>query len=262
MIIDPRTLRRVTSEGDCHLIPDCIKYGDPPRSVSGRTVRLDGPFDNKIGEQCDHQLKACLDLLIGDNLKGEASFEGGSQNIAGTLEVSARTVWIVPTPSRRRWKPAPPEDYLRKALGMRDDGTYSLTGFVGQSVDQAKARLSLVNSALLVLYYLGRRHFGPEFDWARALLKKVVESDLDESDVQTAEQHAELAVLLATEKLQGQPPANPAEFRNHYRPDVDMPDGVLEDFPNKCVMEDDEALVVRLPYGKGVRGLVWFPKKP
>ena len=144
---------------------------------------------------------------------------------------------------------------------MRDDGSYTITGFVTRGVDQAKVRLSVVNSAFLVLHYLGRRDFGPEFDWARALLKKAVESDLDLSDVPVAEQQAELAILLATEKLTEGMAPNTAEFRNHYRPDVDMPDGVLEDFPNKCVTEDDEALLVRLPYGKGLRGVVRFPKK-
>jgi hypothetical protein len=259
-VIDPRTLRPVTTEGDCHLIPDCIKHGNPPRPVSGKTVRLDGPFDNKIGEQCDHHLKAYLNLLIGDSLKLDASFEGGAQKIGVTLELRTGKVQIEPSPSRRRWKPPPPEDWLRKALGMRDDGLVKITGGVGHTVDIAKARLSLVNSAFLVLYYLGRRDFGREFDWARELLHKVVESDLDQSDVRVTEQFIELVVLVATEKLQGHVPTNPAEFRNHYRPDVDIPDGVLEDFPNKCVTEDGEALVVRLPYGKGLRGVVYFPK--
>jgi hypothetical protein len=262
VIIDPRTLRPVTTAGSCHLIPERIKYGDPPRSVSNRTVPLDGPFDNKIGSQCDHHLKAYLNSVIGDNLKGEVAFEGGSQKIGGTLVVSARKVRIKVSPSRRRWKPSPNEDWLRRALGMRDDGLVKVTGFVGQIVDVAKARLSMVNSAFLVLHYLGRRDFGREFDWARALLNKVVESDLDQSDVLVTEQFTELLILLATEKLQGHVSVNPGEFRNHYRPDVDMPDGVLEDFPNKCVTEDDEAVLVRLPYGKGLRGVVRFPKKP
>lgn len=75
MIIDPRTQRPVTMEGDCHLIPESIEYGNPPRPVSNKTVPLDGPFDNKIGAKCDHHLKKYLDMLVGDDLKGEFSFE-------------------------------------------------------------------------------------------------------------------------------------------------------------------------------------------
>jgi hypothetical protein len=271
----------VTTEGDCHLIPKCIKYGDPTRPVSNRTVRLDGPFDNKIGEKCDHNLKAYLDLLIAGCLKMDASFEGGAQKIGVTLECSTGKVriklsttlsvtlelttgkvLIESPPGCRRWKQPPPEDGLRKALGMGDDGLIKITGAVGHTVDIAMARLSMINSAFLVLYYSGRRDFGREFGWASALLQKAVESDLEESDVRVTEQFTEVVIQLATEKLQGHVPTNPAEFRNHYRRDVDMPDGVLEDFPNNCVAEDDEALVVRLPYGKGLRGVVRFPKKP
>jgi hypothetical protein len=259
VIIDPRTLLPVTAPSDCHLIPDCIKYGDPPPPVSNKTVSLDGPFDHRIGSQCDHQLKTWLDTAVGDYLKGEASFEGGAQKLGSTLHVSARRLFIKPSPSRRRWKPAPPQDWLCKTLGMQDDRPPTFTGFVGQVVDTAKARLSLVNSAILVLYYLGRRDFGPEFDWARALLKKVAaDAELGQSDLSVIEQSTQLMFLLATEKIQGT--INPAEFRNHYRPDVDMPDGVLEHFPNNSVTEDDEALLVRLPYGKGLRGLVRFSK--
>jgi hypothetical protein len=230
--------------------------------VSNRTVRLDRPFDNKIGEQCDHHLKAYLDMLVGDALKGEIALEGGSQRMRGTLVVSAGLVRVKPSfGGRRKGRERTLEDWRRKALGMRDDGVVKVTGFVGRAVDMAKARLSLVNSAFLVLYCLGRRDFGREFERARALLNKVVESDLDPSDVLAAEQTAELRVLLAAEKLQGRTSLNPAEYRDHYRPDVDMADGVLEDFPNKSVAEDDEALAVRLPYGKGLRGVVRFPKK-
>ena len=79
MIIDPRTLRPVTTEGDCHLIRESIEYGDPPRPVSNKTVPLDGPFDNKIGAKCDHYPKKYLDLLIADKLEGEFSFDGGGR---------------------------------------------------------------------------------------------------------------------------------------------------------------------------------------
>src|SRR5262249_18498557 len=75
----------VTAASECHLIPDCF-------NVSSKTVLLDGPFDNKIGEQCDCHLRAAFDLLVGDTIKGGFAFEGGSQNMAGRVGAGEQEV--------------------------------------------------------------------------------------------------------------------------------------------------------------------------
>jgi hypothetical protein len=248
---------------DCHLIPQCFKLtGNTP--VSNKTVPLDGPFDHKIGEQCDSQLKACFDLLIGEKLKGDFAFQGGSQTMAGTLGLATQQFRIeqsVRINKKRRLKRWTPADSFRKALGMRDDGQVQIVGFVTPAVDLLKARLSMVNSAFLVLHYLGRTEiYGPEFDQARALLNKVCEDKLNNSDLPLiVEMTPEFAsVLLATEKMKGLTSLNPIDFRKYRDPSVDVPDRVMDDFPKNCVTEVGNSLIVRLPYGKGLRGAVRF----
>jgi hypothetical protein len=258
MITDPRTLCPVTAVSQCHLIPDCF-------NVSNKTVLLDGPFDNKIGEQCDCHLKASFDLLVGDTIKGGFAFEGGSQNMAGRLGSVTQEFQIsqrVRINKKRRHKRWTPRDWCRKALGMRDDGQVKIVGFVTPSVDLAKARLSMVNSAFLVLYYLGRKEiYCPEFDQARILLDKVCAGTLDKSDLPLIEEMTPgfALVCISTEKTKGLSALNPADLRKYYDPSLDVTDGVLHEFPKNCVVEAGESLLVRLPYGKCLRGVVRFP---
>jgi hypothetical protein len=48
------------------------------------------------------------------------------------------------------------------------------------------------------------------------------------------------------------------ELRNFYDPDWNPGDGVRDNFPNGCVSEEGNALVVHLPYGNCLRGTVRF----
>jgi hypothetical protein len=58
--------------------------------------------------------------------------------------------------------------------------------------------------------------------------------------------------------MKGCTPINPADYCKYRDPSVDMLDGVMDDFPKNCVREVDDCLIVRLPYGKGLRGEVRF----
>jgi hypothetical protein len=51
----------------------------------------------------------------------------------------------------------------------------------------------------------------------------------------------------------------PNDWRRLYDPILDIKDGVLEDFPTKCVSKEDGSLVVTLPYSRSLRGKVIFP---
>jgi hypothetical protein len=56
---------------------------------------------------------------------------------------------------------------------MNDAGQGRGTGFATASVDLLMARMSMVNSAILVLYYLKQWDvYGPELGRARALLQR------------------------------------------------------------------------------------------
>jgi hypothetical protein len=146
VVIDPRTLLPVAVPCDCHLIPECF-------GVSNRSVRLDRDFDNKIGAQCDSQLKLFFDMLVGDHLKGYFAFSGGSQSMAGTLSPLTQSFSIKQrisrqTRTRSLWIP---KEWGNKAIGMKEDGEVTIESFVTPSIDLLKARLSMINSALLIL---------------------------------------------------------------------------------------------------------------
>jgi hypothetical protein len=257
VVIDPRTQRLVTTACQCHLIPDCFK-------VSNKTVALDGPFDHKIGEQCDSQLKAVFDLLVGGTLNGAFAFEGGSKNMAGSLQpVTGQFSIKQRIRNKKPGRKAVKTDVaLRRSLGLRNGRLVKLEGFVTPSVDLAKARLSMVNSAFLVLYYLNRTEiYDPEFDQARELLNKVCEGKLENSDMPLIESMTPSfgSVYISTEKTKGLKALNPADIRHYYDPTLALADGVLDDFPKQCVAQEGESLIVRLPYGKCLRGIVRFP---
>jgi hypothetical protein len=257
MVIDPRTLQPVTSFSDCHLIPRCFE-------VSNKKVPLDGPFDHKIGENCDHHLRTAFDFLIAGSLKGNLAFAGGSQKMNGSLVIASEQLSLgIP---RKMLKDAAQqgklEPFCRKALGMNDDGKVYVTGFVTPAVDHLNASLSMVNSAVLVLHYLKRREiYGPEFDRVRTLLKKAVEGTINNSAFEEVKELTPgyTMVYFPPDKINELPPNSPLEIRKVYDPNLDVQDGVLDDFPNNCVVEEGDSLLVRLPYGKALRGVVRFP---
>jgi hypothetical protein len=253
-VVDPRTLRAVTKASDCHLIPECF-------DVSNKTVSLDGPFDSKVGQHCDCQLKLFADMLVAKGLRGNFTFKGGSQRMAGTIFPNTQQFRIdhsVRINKKRRHKRWTPRDWCRKALGLTDDGQVQIEGFVGPTVDLAKARLSMVNSAFLVVHYLGRKEvLRPEFDQARELLAKVCEGRLERADLPLIEELT--PTLMAVFLPGGSTPSGPTDLRKYYDPDLDIGDGVLDDFPTNCVVQQDNDMLVRLPYGKGLRGVVRFP---
>jgi hypothetical protein len=90
MVIDPRTLREIRNVGNCHLIPQCFE-------VSEKTVPLDRDFDNRMGENCDWQLKAYISIWYGNVLEGRLAVTGGSHNLTALLTVSQQR-FEVPKP--------------------------------------------------------------------------------------------------------------------------------------------------------------------
>jgi len=65
------------------------------------------------------------------------------------------------------------------------------------------------------------------------LLKKASEGRIELSDMPEAEGMTPgfVLVILPTEKSKQFPPYSPLELRRLYDPDLDVPDGVLADFP-------------------------------
>jgi len=255
-------MQPVTSFGECHLIPECIKIDGKP--VSTKTVRLGREFDSRIGEKCDHFMRGVIDLLISHWLAGQVAFEGGSQTIGGALVTVSGQNWMtIPLEIlESQLERGNLEPFCRQALGMNDAGLVKVTGFVTRAVDLLMARMSMINSAILVLYYLTQWDvYGPELDRARVLLKKASEGCVELSDLREIEEMTPgfVLVILPTEKSKQLPPYSPMELRLLYDPDLDVPDGVLDDFPQNCVRHAGDSLQVWLPYGKGLRGVVRFP---
>lgn len=255
MVIDPRTLRPVATASECHLIPECF-------GVSNKTVLLDRLFDNKIGEKCDNQLYAYYQLCIGEKLDGHFVIEGGPKALAGswsplTQQFSITQRVRVPKGRQKRWT----ADLHRRALGIGDDGRVKIKEFVTPAVNLLKARLSMVHSAVLILYYLDRKEiYGPDFNQARALLTKACMDNLDKSDLPLIEEMTPEfgKVHMSSEKIKRHMTLSRDQMRWYYDPKLDIGDGVLDDFPKNCVAETGQSLTVRLPYGKGLRGTVRF----
>jgi len=250
MVIDSRTLLPVEVSSDCHLIPNCF-------GVSNKTVALDGPFDHQIGDQCDSQLHSYFRILVGDELRGDFAFERGSKSVAGS-HVVGELQFRIKKP--RRGSTA---DWAHHALGMREN-QIGLKGFVTAAVDTRKAQLSMVNSAFLILHYLGRKEiFEPAFDRARDLLRKATTDSLASTDLPDINMLAPEVgtVCVSSERIQGLTNISPSDLRRVYDPTCDPGDGLLDDFPSRCVSEEPDALVVKLPYGNCLRGTVKFPVK-
>jgi hypothetical protein len=262
VVIDPRTMQPVTSFSDCHLIPECITIAGKP--VSNKTVHLDGDFDKRIGANCDHCMQAAIAMLVSLNLPGKIPFDGGAQRMGGALVTSSgqHSIVIARTILESQAKRGNLDKFLRQALGMNDAGQVRVAGFVTDSVDLLLARMSMVNSAILVLYYLKEWDvYGPELERARALLAKASDGRIELSDLPEVEAMTPGfgLVWLTTDKSKRVPPYSPMHLRHLYDPDLDVPDGVLDNFPHNCVRETGDSLEVRLPYGKGLRGIVQFP---
>jgi hypothetical protein len=267
VVIDPRTMQPVTSPSECHLIPKRITINGKidGKAVSNKTVRLDGAFDSRIGEKCDHFMRAAIDLLISRNLHGTVAFEGGSQTMGGALvtESGQDSFAVSERILKSQLKLGNLEPFCRQALGMNDVGLVKVTGFVTEPVDLLMARMSMVNSAILVLHYLKQWDvFGPELDRARVLLKKASEGRIDLSDLREVEEMTPgfVLIILPTEQSKQLPPYSPMHLRRLYDANLDVPDGVLDDFPQNCVRDAGDSLQVWLPYGKGLRGVVRFPQ--
>jgi len=242
-MVDPRTLREIDREADCHLIPDCFK-------VSSLTVVGDEEFDNKIGSTCDEQLRKYIQLSIGDQISGKVALVGGSNRLSTELRPSKGMLAI------RKPKGGTVEDWETRALGLRD-GKVSFGGFVSDVVDCAGAWLSAVNSAMLVLHYLGRDISGSDFDLSRELLRKMVTESFATADDQILRPMVQLKASFDKERVKTEK-LNRNNSRYFYDPLFDPGDGVFDDFPKKSVLEKDGSLIVVLPYSKCLRAWVKF----
>jgi hypothetical protein len=219
--IDPRTLNEVVQEADCHLIPECFR-------VSNVTVRLDGLFDSKIGTTCDSELQRYFVTLVGTHLEGHIALDGGSESLASVFSVGDGALFI---PKPRTGKA---EDWATRALGLRD-GRVLFRSFKGKVVDCARAYLSMVHSAFLILYrQVGQDVFDSTFDQARSLFRKAVNGLLTNADYEPIRDMVEVDLYFDSRRVKSDR-VRITEFRRFYDPAFDAGDGVLNDFPNKCV---------------------------
>jgi len=255
-------MQPVTFPSDCHLIPTCITIAGKP--ISNKVVRLDGAFDQKIGENCDHFMRAAIDLLVSSELQGKIAFERGSQTMGGALVTVSgqQSLAIAREIVEDQQKKGNLEPFCRQALGMNNAGQMKVTGFVTDSIDLFMARMSMVNSAILVMYYLKQWDvYGPELERVRALLTKASEGCIDLSNGPEIEEMTPGfgLVILPKESSKQLPPYSPLHLRRLYDPNLDVHDGVLDNFPHNCVRAAGDSLQVWLPYGMGLRGVVRFP---
>jgi hypothetical protein len=248
VVTDPRTLQPVTKPAKCHLIPECF-------GVSNITIRMDGSLDNAIGRNCDCHLFNFFQLLVGEQLSGHFAFENGSKTVAGNLHPKTKGFSI---PKPRRGTIA---DWAYHALGARNS-QIQMKEFTSRPVILPNARMSMVNSAMLILRYCMRDEvYGPAFDSARRLLAVAAAGRLEDGHKGEIEEMTPIfgQISINRERLKGVSEIPIAEARNYYDPDWNPGDRLLEDFPKRCVSEEDGALIVRLPYGNCLRGVVRIP---
>ncbi|MBA4191736.1 MAG: hypothetical protein C0467_27465 [Planctomycetaceae bacterium] len=247
-MIDSRTLSAVKNAAKCHLIPECF-------GVSNKTIRLDRSLDNAVGRHCDSQLHTYFQYLIGDELDVRFALDNGSKSLAGTFNPRTNQFWI-PKPEG-----GAPADWVRRALGMRNNQV-RIRDCVTRPVNMRGARMSMVNSAMLILQYLQRSEvLGPGFKTARKLLDLVHKGKLDSADLAEVEELTPSlgVVSFDSSKLQGITNLDLANFREYYDPTWNPGDNLLEDFPKNCVAQDADYLFVRIPYGNCLRGTAKFP---
>jgi hypothetical protein len=243
-MIDPRTMTEAEREGDCHLIPACLE-------VSNATVRLDSTFDHKIGSICDEQLRKYLETMFGNRVRGRASFEGGSKSLSAVLLVETGTV-VVPKP-----KQGSVDQWADRAIGMTD-GKVRFESFASGVVDCAAAFLSVVHSAFLVLHWHKTAElYGPQFNPIREWFSKAIERGLTPSDFDRIRDMVSFRLAFPRNRVKGNT-VDVNDYRTIYDKNCDFGDGLLDDFPGKCVVHDGSDYVVTLPYSMSLRAKVTF----
>lgn len=245
MTVDPRTLRPIEREADCHLLPACF-------GVSNVTVRLDADFDSKIGTTCDAELQRYFETFLGDMLKGRMAVAGGAYSMKAILSASNR-VFIIPKPRRGTL-----QDFTDRAIGAKAAGV-RFESFTGDVVDSAKAFTSIIHSAFLVLYHAGEQNvFTPTFHTVRVLLKKAVDGMLTHTDYEAIRDMVDISVAFPTEGLEGKT-VTVNDYRGLYDPSFEFGDGLVEDFPIRCISNEASQWLVTLPYSRSLRARVRFP---
>lgn len=246
MAVDPRTLSKIGREADCHLIPE--RFG-----VSDVTVRLDADFDSRIGTTCDAELQRYFEVFLGDVLKGRIALGGGSRSLKAVHSVRAQ-IFIIPKP-----RGGTVHDFADRALGL-GDGSPRFESFTGDTVDCARAFTSIIHSAFLVLYHEGEREvFERKFDAVRVLLKKAVDGMLTNADYEAIREMVQISIALPRERF-GDKAVSVNDYRTLYDPSFDFGDGLLEDFPKKCISYGESQWVVTLPYSRSLRAKICFDR--
>lgn len=130
--------------------------------------------------------------------------------------------------------------------------------FTGDTVDCASAFASVVHSAFLLLYHDDdERVFDSRFDPIRELLKKASLGILDKNDYETVRDMVGFKIAVKKESIQGKT-ASINQLRQAYDPDNDYGDGLFASFPEGCIAENENSMVVTLPYSRSLRATVQF----
>lgn len=246
MVTDPRTSREVGKPANCHLIPDCFH-------VSDVTVPLDANIDSQIGAKCDVELTKLIRLLFEDVWKGKIALGGGSKSLSCEIVLSDKTFFI-PKPKKGSL-----EEWGSKALGIQD-GKVVVEGFSTGRADTFGAYLSMINSAMLVLYHQAdQRVYNAMFDQSRRWINNVINGQWVESDSDLLRSMITFSKSIDPKKTEGQVPTREL-YRKYYDPLYDRGDGLLDEFPMRCISEHEKYLVVTLPYSRNLRGVVKFRK--
>ena len=88
------------------------------------------------------------------------------------------------------------DQWATRALGFKD-GRVQFEAFSGEVVDCAEAFLSIIHSAMLVLYWHGRSEiFDQQFDFARFLFGKAVTGSLTKEDYETVRDMITISVAF------------------------------------------------------------------
>jgi hypothetical protein len=247
MALDPRTLKAVETEADCHLVPEM--YG-----VSDRVVALEESVDDTIGKACDAELKSYFEVLLAKKVSGKLTMAGGSPSISAEFDTS-QGEFAIHMP-----KKTDAVKFAERALGAKD-GEAKLVAFKGEEADGHVAGVSAIHSALLVLHYLGYMEtLGPTFNIARELIGAAIKGEIDDAHRACIGAMVKFDYVSAKAAAAGSAPRM-RDLRQLYDKDLDGGDAVDTDFPFKSVQEDDDIFLVTLPYGKNLRARVMFIKR-
>lgn len=150
-------------------------------------------------------------------------------------------------------------DFADRALGL-GDGSPRFESFTGDTVDCARAFTSIIHSAFLVLYHEGEREaFERKFDAVRVLLKKAVDGMLTNADYEVIREMVQISIALPRERF-GDKAVSVNDYRTLYDPSFDFGDGLLEDFPKKCISYGESQWVVTLPYSRSLQAKICFDR--